>query len=43
VRHRGTLGGTVAHSDPASDLITALLALSGTVVLQGPGGRREVR
>ena len=27
VRHRGTLGGTVAHSDPASDLPTALLAL----------------
>src|SRR3954462_8630829 len=42
VRHRGTLGGTVAHSDPASDLPTALLALGGSVVLQGPGGRREV-
>jgi aerobic carbon-monoxide dehydrogenase medium subunit len=42
VRHRGTLGGTVAHSDPASDLPTALLALGGTVVVQGPGGRREV-
>ena len=42
VRHRGTLGGTVAHSDPASDLPTALLALDGTVVVQGPGGRREV-
>ena len=42
VRHRGTLGGTVAHSDPASDLPTALLALGGDVVLQGPGGRREV-
>jgi carbon-monoxide dehydrogenase medium subunit len=42
VRHRGTLGGTVAHSDPASDLPTALLALGGTVVVQGPSGRREV-
>jgi carbon-monoxide dehydrogenase medium subunit len=42
VRHRGTLGGTVAHSDPASDLPTALLALGGSVVVQGPGGRREV-
>jgi carbon-monoxide dehydrogenase medium subunit len=42
VRHRGTLGGTVAHSDPASDLPTALLALGGTVVVQGPDGRREV-
>ena len=35
VRHRGTLGGTVAHSDPASDLPTALLALGGTVVAAG--------
>ncbi|MGY1605224.1 FAD binding domain-containing protein [Geodermatophilus sp. SYSU D00815] len=42
VRHRGTLGGTVAHSDPASDLPTALLALGGDVVVQGPGGRRSV-
>jgi aerobic carbon-monoxide dehydrogenase medium subunit len=42
VRHRGTIGGTTAHSDPASDLPTALLALGGTVVLQGPAGRREV-
>ncbi|SDC15053.1 carbon-monoxide dehydrogenase medium subunit [Geodermatophilus telluris] len=42
VRHRGTIGGTVAHSDPASDLPTALLALGGTVVVQGPGGRREI-
>jgi aerobic carbon-monoxide dehydrogenase medium subunit len=42
VRHRGTLGGTVAHSDPASDLPTALLALGGVVVVQGPGGRRSV-
>ncbi|WP_448626672.1 FAD binding domain-containing protein [Geodermatophilus sp. URMC 64] len=42
VRHRGTLGGTVAHSDPASDLPTALLALGGTVVVQGPGGRRSI-
>jgi carbon-monoxide dehydrogenase medium subunit len=42
VRHRGTLGGTVAHSDPASDLPTALLALGGTVVVQGPSGRRDI-
>ena len=42
VRHRGTLGGTVAHSDPASDLPTALLALGGSVVVQGPSGRRSV-
>jgi carbon-monoxide dehydrogenase medium subunit len=42
VRHRGTIGGTTAHGYPASDLPTALLASDGTVVLQGPGGRREV-
>lgn len=42
VRHRGTLGGTVAHCDPASDLPTALLALGGDVVLRGPNGQREV-
>ncbi len=42
VRHRGTIGGTVAHSDPASDLPTALLALGGTVVVQGPDGRRSI-
>ncbi len=42
VRHRGTLGGTVAHGDPASDLPTALLALGGTVVVQGPNGRRSI-
>jgi carbon-monoxide dehydrogenase medium subunit len=42
VRHRGTLGGTVAHSDPASDLPTALLALGGDVVVQGPAGRRTI-
>ncbi len=42
VRHRATVGGTVAHCDPASDLPTALLALGGTVVAQGPDGRREI-
>jgi aerobic carbon-monoxide dehydrogenase medium subunit len=42
VRQRGTIGGTVAHSDPASDLPTALLALGGTVVVQGPSGRRDI-
>lgn len=42
VRHRGTLGGTLAHSDPASDLPAAVLALGGIIVAQGPGGRREI-
>ena len=43
VRHRGTLGGTLAHGDPASDLPAVVLALDGTIVAQGPRGRREIR
>jgi carbon-monoxide dehydrogenase medium subunit len=42
VRHRGTIGGSIAHGDPASDLPAALLALRGTVVVRGPGGEREI-
>ncbi len=42
VRHRGTIGGSVAHGDPASDLPAALLALDATFVVRGPGGQREV-
>lgn len=42
VRHRGTLGGTLAHSDPASDLPAAVLALGGTIVARGPGGERRI-
>ena len=42
VRHRGTLGGSLAHSDPASDLPAAVLALGGSLVAQGPNGEREI-
>jgi carbon-monoxide dehydrogenase medium subunit len=42
VRHRGTLGGSLAHADPASDLPAAVLALGGTVVLRSPRGTRSV-
>jgi carbon-monoxide dehydrogenase medium subunit len=42
VRHRGTVGGSVAHADPASDLPTVLLALEATLVVKGPGGERTV-
>ncbi len=42
VRHRGTIGGSLAHGDPASDLPAALLALGGSVVAQGPNGAREI-
>jgi carbon-monoxide dehydrogenase medium subunit len=41
VRHRGTLGGTLAHGDPASDLPAVVLALNGTLVAQGPGGKQR--
>ena len=43
VRHRGTIGGSIAHGDPASDLPAAVLALGGTLVAQGPAGSREIR
>jgi len=42
VRHRGTLGGTLAHGDPASDFPAILLATEGTVTVQGPQGQREL-
>ncbi|MGC8464497.1 MAG: FAD binding domain-containing protein [Acidimicrobiales bacterium] len=42
VRHRGTIGGSTAHGDGASDLPAALLALDATFVAEGPSGRREL-
>jgi carbon-monoxide dehydrogenase medium subunit len=42
VRHRGTLGGALAHGDPAGDLPAVILALDSTLVAQGPGGEREI-
>jgi aerobic carbon-monoxide dehydrogenase medium subunit len=42
VRHRGTIGGSLAHSDPASDLPAALLALDATLVATGPSGPRDI-
>jgi aerobic carbon-monoxide dehydrogenase medium subunit len=42
VRHRGTIGGSVAHGDPASDLPTVLLALSAELVVRGPDGERTI-
>ena len=42
VRHRGTIGGSIAHGDPASDLPAALLALGGSVVVRGPSGERVI-
>jgi len=42
VRHRGTLGGSLAHGDPAGDLPAVVLALGGTLLASGPGGSREI-
>jgi carbon-monoxide dehydrogenase medium subunit len=42
VRHRGTIGGSIAHADPASDLPATALALGATFVAQGPNGTREI-
>ena len=42
VQHRGTLGGTLAHGDPAGDMPAVISALEGTLVIQGPDGERTV-
>jgi carbon-monoxide dehydrogenase medium subunit len=42
VRHRGTIGGSLAHGDPASDLPAVLLAGEGSVAVQGPNGQRSI-
>jgi aerobic carbon-monoxide dehydrogenase medium subunit len=42
VRHRGTIGGSVAHGDPASDFCAVLLALDAELVAHGPDGERTV-
>lgn len=42
VRHRGTIGGSIAHGDPASDLPAVILALGGSMVIRGQSGEREV-
>jgi aerobic carbon-monoxide dehydrogenase medium subunit len=42
VRHRGTIGGSLAHGDPASDLPTVILALHGEIVARGREGDRAI-
>jgi carbon-monoxide dehydrogenase medium subunit len=42
VRHRGTIGGSLAHGDPASDLPAVMLALDAEVDIAGEGGVRTV-
>lgn len=43
VRHLGTLGGALAHADPAGDLPAVAVALNAEFVLAGPGGQRTVK
>ena len=43
VRNRGTLGGSLAHADPAADYPAAMLAVDADIHLKGPGGWRTVR
>jgi aerobic carbon-monoxide dehydrogenase medium subunit len=42
VRHRGTIGGSLAHGDPGSDLPSVILALHAELVARGPGGDRAI-
>jgi len=42
VRHRGTIGGSIAHGDPASDLPAVLVALDADLVIRGLGGERTM-
>ena len=42
VRNSGTIGGSLAHADPASELVPVLLALEAELVIRGPAGERRV-
>jgi len=42
VRNRGTLVGSLCHADPQGDWASVMLALGGSVIAQGPGGRRAI-
>ena len=42
IRHRGTLGGNLAHADPAGDLAAPTLALDATLTVAGPSGQRNI-
>lgn len=43
VRNKGTIGGNLAHADPASDLPGAVLALAGAIHVSGPNGDRQIK
>jgi carbon-monoxide dehydrogenase medium subunit len=42
IRNRGTLGGSLAHADPASELPACMLALSATIIIRGQAGERRI-
>lgn len=42
VRNMGTIGGSLAHADPAADYPAVILALEGSVTARGPGGERQI-
>ena len=42
IRNRGTLGGSLAHADPASELPACMVALNATIVVSGPTGERRI-
>jgi carbon-monoxide dehydrogenase medium subunit len=42
IRNRGTLGGSLAHADPASELPACMLALGATIIVRGPHGERRI-
>src|SRR6202790_2533150 len=42
IRNRGTIGGSLAHADPASELPACMVALNATIIVRGPAGERRV-
>ena len=42
IRNRGTIGGSLAHADPASELPACMLTLDATIIARGPGGERRI-
>jgi aerobic carbon-monoxide dehydrogenase medium subunit len=42
IRNRGTIGGSLAHADPAAELPACMVALNATVIVEGPAGERQI-
>src|SRR5579864_2422392 len=43
IRNRGTIGGSLAHADPAAELPACVIALDATIVVRGPTGERRIQ